>query len=1340
MPVALWCSLLLVSLIYILTDTTVLGQDYYVTPSLPPSPDCSKFEQCHTLEHYAMNSSHFFYNRSNVSLILFNGTHSLTTQFESSNVTFFNMKPFSSDMEVNLTLSRGGELAFNEVDTLVLTTINIIMISQNLSARCFQVFTIQNFRAQDIQLVHCNLTMNRRLSKKQGGYNQPSISLPLTLPNSEYYHSQHTKMSSLTCSSTLPSNPSLYISISHSRFLHSPFWLTVEGVNVTFSLLHCTIESQLTGLGIKICLYQPTFTAVNVENSSFMNANSNPGFEVLDKSSSTVGSGLSICFTRTSMTNSNLHINAPNLTVDCTLIESNFANCYDSAVDIFSKLTIKLIIINCSIVGSRRSGVLVAQGYDSVMASHESRYTLLIDNCTLTNNKNHGLSSQTLSAEVTLIDSMFNNNSFSGILVETTYSYFHSLGRVNITNCTVRNNLMVGIIIQPVFKLNATISRSVISYNEKPLNVSSELEQSNHGACAAAIMITCPENDDESFVTISDSTLEANIDYALEPKVVEVFQCSKIFLNGHNQFIKNTGTPLETYKSLVTISGHVEFINNTAYRGGGLTLVYSKLFLERNSFTIFERNNVTDVGGGVYYPSILEDQDHHCFYQVNVIQDPIDELNITVQFSANTALNGGEAIFGAAFEDNCVVDSFGNSSSSVYNHIFKFDTYSARLSTFSSEPTRVCFCNVSGFPQCMEKSFILVQLDQPIYPGEMITLSAVVVGKGLGTASGSVYASPIHSPDNNVSMEPNQYSQGVQFNNCSTLQYTIHSLPERNVTLVFTASVACTQSVLTDSNVHYLIEQYRKNNSDELLNIPVYATMYVEDCPFGFSLSADSQPACECADILKDFGITNCTIRNHTGLIERSGSVWVGMIYGEVAVHKYCPYRYCRTDSILVNLNDSEIQTQCSSNRIGVLCGRCKSGFSLALGTDRCLAESECSDNRYVTLILPVLFGTLLLVILIKLFDLTVANGLINGLIFYANIVWANKSTLLTSTYSESTVTYVMQVSLAWLNLEFGIETCFIKDMDAIGKTWFHFGQDFLYIIGVTSLIIISSKYSTFFTKMFGNNVVPVLATIVFLSYTKLLQTILDTLSFATFNLQNETYHVWLLDGNVAFLGWPHSILSVVAIISFVLLWLPYTIILLFGQCLRKKSNFMLLRWMNRLKPYFDAYYGPFEDRYHYWFGVLLVARSALLVVNTVTSAISPQANLLAIVIIGGCLLAHPYQYKKWICSILDKMFCLNLIIVACGVLYCNLIGTDESPIILASMTVSLCIAILIVGYSGLVAVKNCIKKVTGQQDRRRGYDNIGDEGRDQQDDNNMYREPLLDSGVHSRKHSHRMN
>ena len=309
--------------------------------------------------------------------------------------------------------------------------------------------------------------------------------------------------------------------------------------------------------------------------------------------------------------------------------------------------------------------------------------------------------------------------------------------------------------------------------------------------------------------------------------------------------------------------------------------------------------------------------------------------------------------------------------------------------------------------------------------------------------------------------------------------------------------------------------------------------------------------------------------------------------------------------------------------------------------------------------------------------------------------------------------------------------------MDALGKTWFHFGQDFLYIFAVTSVIIISSRYSTFATKLLGNNSVPVLATIVFLSYTKLLQTIIDTLSFTVLKSGNETYIVWSLDGNVPYFGVYHAILFGIAFLSFSLLWLPYTIVLLCGQCLRKKTSFRLLRWIDKQKPYFDAYYGPFKDKYHYWFGLLLVARSALLIVNAV-SFTAPQVNLIAIIVVGVGLLVHPYQYQKWIHSLLDKLSCANLIIVACGVLYCDLNGFDQLPIILASTIFFLCTLLLIMGYRAFIAIQKCFKKRAHSNDGR-SYDDIDaiqHEEANQQDDNNTYREPLLDSGSHSKRYS----
>ena len=66
------------------------------------------------------------------------------------------------------------------------------------------------------------------------------------------------------------------------------------------------------------------------------------------------------------------------------------------------------------------------------------------------------------------------------------------------------------------------------------------------------------------------------------------------------------------------------------------------------------------------------------------------------------------------------------------------------------------------------------------------------------------------------------------------------------------------------------------------------------------------------------------------------------------------------------------------------------------------------------------------LVFLLLVCKLTVAAGTLSGLVFYTNIVGVNRTTFL-----PVKSTNAFSVFIAWLNLDFGIETCFYDGMDA---------------------------------------------------------------------------------------------------------------------------------------------------------------------------------------------------------------------------------------------------------------------------------------------------------------------
>ena len=145
------------------------------------------------------------------------------------------------------------------------------------------------------------------------------------------------------------------------------------------------------------------------------------------------------------------------------------------------------------------------------------------------------------------------------------------------------------------------------------------------------------------------------------------------------------------------------------------------------------------------------------------------------------------------------------------------------------------------------------------------------------------------------------------------------------------------------------------------------------------------------------------------------------------------------------------------------------------------------------------IFTGFALVFFIKVLDLTVAKGTINGLIFYANIVWANKSILFPIAETLHPLQQILYTFIAWLNLDLGIETCFIDGLNAYWKTWLQCVFP-IYVWTITGSVIIASHYSTRASRIFGNNSVPVLATLILLSYVKLLRTIITSLGFSLLN------------------------------------------------------------------------------------------------------------------------------------------------------------------------------------------------------------------------------------------------
>ena len=222
---------------------------------------------------------------------------------------------------------------------------------------------------------------------------------------------------------------------------------------------------------------------------------------------------------------------------------------------------------------------------------------------------------------------------------------------------------------------------------------------------------------------------------------------------------------------------------------------------------------------------------------------------------------------------------------------------------------------------------------------------------------------------------------------------------------------------------------------------------------------------------------------------------------------------------------------QCAFNHAGVLCGGCKENYSLAIGSSQCI---ECSNNDHLSLLIFFVAAGFLLVIFILALNLTVTQGLINGLIFYANIVWAYKGILFPSEHHY--IRLPLRIFIAWLNLDFGIESCFAVGLNAFGKTLLQFIFP-LYIWVIAGMIIIACHFSFLLTNLVGDRAVPLLATLFLLSYMKLLRTAVAGLVFGVITQYPDESKaiVWYLDGNLLYCQHPHIYLFIISLITLIL-------------------------------------------------------------------------------------------------------------------------------------------------------------------------------------------------------------
>ena len=1011
---------------------------YYVTPH-SPNPDCPSGEPCLTINEYAQRN-HF--DGDDITLLFLNGEHYLTAQnFEiagkrslrvaashlrerpaihvssETSITILNIQEVKFNTKLRFFTLKNDDHANSSSVCLSLSDIGLLSVNR-LSIESCQLLLQGEMNAAFTELTAYNSYMTLFLHQNNH---------TIAIRNSEFHYSSLKICDSLANSDQVITDDAITAALS------------LEGSSMNNSLLRVKLQmlvmyklSVLTTSVTSLRSWHSSQTGIIIETFAAATlytlfqhctiAGNYHGIHITAGGDSCVELDVDQCYIA-----NNSHVSEPyyyevglgGITVH-QLKGSNTVtntNIISTVLSGNSQRQISVVgysgTASVTVFNSTITDTLVAYGCDGALFYMENNRidsNRMFLNFTLNHFEviNIHIEGQNCVYEVHFVSNVVKYNGAKALL--RLASSKNSVGKVNIAHCFFATSTRAIVMLYPSSSLMVRITQTIFAQNEVGIWI---------------------DNLKHSRILIEDSIFQEHVGLSLQAqgqkvqyvssKPIEINLKNVTFLNNKldHHFIGiiqvdstvhlsigdscvfrgNQGSVIQALATTVTLSGVVIFEDNVATHGAAMLLKSSMLRLESingtNTSIQFVNNTATDTGGGIYIDQSLNTDfsssfwasGSGCFYEIQ--GETLEGLEHSLLFINNTATNGGTNIYGATPNSMCEVDFIGPWPTGLYfmfsfeikDYIFKT---SSSISSISSDPKRVCLCD--SFSQLMCASLSHIFYNTTRYPGEVFSLSLAVVGFEFGTVTGPVYANLLPQANNSISsLENGQHVRLVNYNGCTQLNFSVSSFNSKE-TIVLTAIPTKITKQLDSHYVKTAIARYFDYIPFELLTIPVYIEVkFLPDCPPGFQQT--NLGKCDCVGMRDAIG---CSIQNNTAYITRTGNIWIKPTSSHHIIYsKHCPFYYCK--HLTINLNLSDPDKQCAFNHTGILCGACPSNLSLAIGSSRCL---KCSDDYHLLLLIAFAAAGVVLVLFIKILDVTVSIGTICGLIFYANIVWANQSVL----------------------------------------------------------------------------------------------------------------------------------------------------------------------------------------------------------------------------------------------------------------------------------------------------------------------------------------------------------
>ena len=778
---------------------------------------------------------------------------------------------------------------------------------------------------------------------------------------------------------------------------------------------------------------------------------------------------------------------------------------------------------------------------------------------------------------------------------------------VNITSSNFLNNTngCLKFVFKTYSKTYLLLSSSTISGNKGAFG-NDPLVSSTSVGQGTGILFYCASCGNSIAIiescNISDNVGNRSIVYFMNDGGSEqnLYFITQITITSSN-FTNNLGSALSFSRSNVTFEGYLLFSNNSAQSGGGIYFsINSQATIDEQSTIEFVNNYASQYGGAIYI-----DLPGGCVEQgMTFTQLPNSSV---VSLTNNSAQIAGNSLY-ISIPKSCVV-----SDTSLLYTLYEFNFTQLPESTeppIITSPLGINMCSTG----CNGHLASNCSIKENNMLGEPIMFNATVCDHYNNVSEAVQFHIACTDCDNNFRptdskiLIQNGSSQFVMMASGENHDFAL----SRNITINLT-SVSIPQGTLT-------------------------AMLVVEmsTCHSGYVFDASSHQ-CECYDHSE---IIQCAHSN----VEIKYGYWFGMVSSTKRSVSLCPTYYCEFSRHLERGNGyyilpSEQNDQCSSHRVGMACGECSVGYTLAYDAIECISTERCSTGMIVlTVFLTILYWIAIVAAVFGLMYLKsdLSLGYLYGVTFYYSVVDILLGANLYISYGVFQFTTIL-TSSAKLAPQFLGQLCFIQDSSGIDQQFIHY----VHAIGVFLLIMVivmAARCSVKISLFIGRCIIRVVCLLLLLSYTSFVSTSLQLLRPLYYHDLDDVY-VYLSPSIKYFTG-RHVVYCIVACCCELFIAVGFPLLLLLQPFLKSKVNFI------KIKPLLDQFQGCYKDHLHCFASYYLICRQVLIAIAFNSDFDNALYYLQAVSILIVTIHVWVQPYKSDTLNTLDGIILLIMILI----------------------------------------------------------------------------------------------